>query len=335
MRRAVLLINLGTPDNPDRKAVGRYLKEFLNDPMVIDLPAIARWILVNGIIIPFRVSKSSALYRRVWTNKGSPLLFHMQNLKEKLQVLAGDEYEVFMAMRYCKPSIDNLLAEINNQTIDQLLVWPCYPQFATSTTGSVIRKVETLLPNLININKVNIVRQFYTTDAFINSYVLRIDEYNPENFDHLLFSFHSVPINQINNMHPSVHCNDCNCELQMPDYGAECYKAACYDTARRIAQKLNLTDDSYSVAFQSRFARKWLGPFVSDNLKDLRKRGVKRLMVAAPSFTTDCLETLVEIGMDYRQQFLKLGGEELTLVECLNAFDPWVNSLHNEIISRI
>lgn len=334
MRKAVLMINLGTPDNPGRKAVGRYLREFLNDPMVIDLPAIARWILVNGIIIPFRVSKSSALYRRVWTDKGSPLLFHMERLKEKLQKGAGDGYDVFMAMRYRKPSIDKVLAEINRRGYDYLQVWPFYPQYASSTTGSVIRKVEELLPSFESIAKVHIVRHFYATDAFVNSYALRIADFQPGHFDHLLFSFHSVPLNQINNLHPAIHCNNCNCSVEMPDFGIECYKAACYDTARRIARKLDLPDERYSVAFQSRFARKWLGPFVSDSLTDLRSRGVKRLMVVAPSFTVDCLETIVEIGQDYRQLFLELGGEELTLVECLNASDFWVSSLHNEIIRR-
>lgn len=334
MRKAVLLINLGTPDNPGRKAVAKYLKEFLNDPMVIDLPAIARWILVNGIIIPFRVSVSSALYRRVWTEKGSPLLFHMEHLKEKLQVRAGDEYDVFMAMRYRKPSIDNVLAEINRRGYDHLQVWPFYPQYASSTTGSVIRKVEEMLPSLDDVAKVDIVRHFYTADAFVNSYALRIAEYQTVKFDHLLFSFHSVPLNQINSIHPAIHCNNCNCAIEMPDYGIECYKAACYDTARRIARKLGLADDSYSVAFQSRFARKWLGPFVTESLSELRSRGVKRLMVVAPSFTADCLETVVEIGQDYRQLFVELGGEELTLVECLNAFDPWASSLHEEINRR-
>jgi ferrochelatase len=334
MKKAVLLVNLGTPDNPGRKAVGQYLKEFLNDPMVIDMPAIARWILVNGIIIPFRVSKSSALYRRVWTDQGSPLLFHMEQLKAKLQKKAGDEYDVFMAMRYRKPSIDDLLIEINSRGYDHLQVWPMYPQYASSTTGSVISKIEQLLPGLRNIAKVDIIRHFYSLNAFINPYVLRIAEYTPEYFDHLLFSFHSVPLNQINNLHPQTNAVNCPCAVQMPAYGVECYKAGCYDTARRIAEKLGLSPERYSVAFQSRFARKWLGPFVSDKLQELSSRGVKRLLVVAPSFTTDCLETIVEIGQDYLQYFLRLGGEELTLVECLNASDAWVSSLHDEIISR-
>jgi protoporphyrin/coproporphyrin ferrochelatase len=334
MKKAVLLINLGTPDNPGRKAVGQYLKEFLNDPMVIDLPAIARWLLVNGIIIPFRVSKSSALYRRVWTDKGSPLLYHMNELRDKLQIQAGNDYDVFMAMRYRTPSIGDVLMEINRRGYDHLQVWPFYPQYASSTTGSVIRKVEQLLHGMHNIAKVDIIRQFYSLNAFIDPSVLRIADYHPEQFDHLLFSFHSVPLNQINNLHAEINSTKCHCQFEMPAHGTECYKAGCYDTARLIAQKMGLAPDRYSVAFQSRFARRWLGPFVSDKLMELRNRGVKRLLVAAPSFTTDCLETIVEIGQDYRKQFLELGGEELTLVECLNASDAWVSSLHNEITGR-
>lgn len=326
-KTAVLLVNLGTPDQPDKRHVRKYLTEFLNDPLVIDLPWLIRKLLVNLIIIPFRVSKSTALYKRLWTPEGSPLLIYLDKLQTKLQSLLGVDYQVFVAMRYGKPNIRKSMKQISASGFSKVVVVPLFPQYASSTTESVVRKVKEINQSLTQPLRLKIVTQFYQEDGFINAYVEQIRQQSPGDFDHIVMSYHSLPTRHIDQVHPSRPSNFCSCEQSMPQYGKLCYKAACYETSRLIAGKLGLSADKYTVSFQSRFAKNWIGPYTEDTIVDLARKENKKILVAAPSFVADCLETIVEIGMDYDILFQRFGGEKLVLVPSLNDSDSWVNAL--------
>lgn len=327
MSKAILLINLGTPDAPDKKPVRRYLRQFLNDPFVIDMSRVARLLLVNLIIIPFRVSKSTKLYKRLWTDSGSPILLHLENLRERLQSALGKSHPVYAAMRYGNPSIQSVLSAIDQSGVEEVLVLPLFPQYASSTTGSIVHTVQKHQKKLQHIREIKFIRQFYDDPGFIHAFCKRIAGYQPETFDHIIFSCHSLPERHIQQIHPEQGVSGCACEQNMPVYGKECYKATSYQTARLIAGALNLSQNHYTVAFQSRFARKWIGPFTEDVVIQLAKEGKSRVLVVAPSFVADCLETIVEIGQDYRELFIRHGGKELVMCESLNAEEEWVEAV--------
>lgn len=327
MSKAILLINLGTPDSPDKKSVRSYLRQFLNDPFVIDMPRIARLLLVNLIIIPFRLNKSTKLYKRLWTESGSPILLHLEKLRERLQHESGEKYPVYAAMRYGNPSIQSVLSAIDQSGVEEVLVLPLFPQYASSTTGSIVHTVQKHQKKLQNIRDIKFIRQFYDDPGFINAFCKRIAGYQPESFDHIIFSCHSLPERHIQLIHPEHRVHGCVCEQKMPVYGKECYKATGYQTARLIAGALDLSQDHYTVSFQSRFAKKWIGPFTEDVVVQLAREGKSRILVVAPSFVADCLETIVEIGQDYRELFIRHGGKELVMCESLNAEEEWVEAV--------
>lgn len=327
MKRAVLLVNLGTPDGPDRTSVRRYLGEFLNDPYVIDLPWLLRKVLVNGIIIPFRVRKSTRLYERVWTPQGSPILEHLNALQQKVQERLAGEVKVYAAMRYRKPSLVEALRQINADGCDELLVFPLFPQFAVSTTETIFNQVRLYQSELESIKNITFVRDFYNDPGFIASFASRLKEAYPERYDHILFSYHSLPVRHLEREHPGRKCAGCSCEQLFPAYGGTCYKAMAYETSRLIAAAVGLPADRYTVSFQSRFARRWIGPFTEEEVERQAKRGSKRILVLAPSFVADCLETIVEIGMDYEELFRSKGGEALLMLPSLNADESWADAL--------
>lgn len=326
-KTAVILVNVGTPESFRKKDVRKYLTEFLNDPRVIDIPWILRKLLVNLVIVPFRTGKSSGLYRRLWTTKGSPLLIHMENLIQKLEAKETGGYRFFGAMRYGKPSLDEVLNGLEASTTDKIIIVPLYPQYASSTTGSVIEKSLKALRNREVMPGIRLISQFYDDEAFVNAFVSKIQRYRPSTYDHILFSYHGLPDRQIRKVHPGEDMHRCRCDEGMTRHGKYCYKAACYETTRLLAGKLGLPGDAYSVSFQSRLSKDWLSPFTDDRINELASRGIRRLLVVAPSFVADCLETIVEIGEDYRDLFIRQGGEELTLVESLNDDDEWVDAL--------
>jgi ferrochelatase len=334
MSKAILLINLGTPDSPDKKSVRSYLRQFLNDPFVIDMPRIARLLLVNLIIIPFRLNKSTKLYKRLWTESGSPILLHLEKLRERLQHESGEKYPVYAAMRYGNPSIQSVLSAIDQSGVKEVLVLPLFPQYASSTTGSIVHAVQKHKKKLQNIRGIKFIRQFYDDPGFINAFCKRIAGYQPESFDHIIFSCHSLPERHIQLIHPEHRVHGCVCEQKMPVYGKECYKATGYQTARLIAGALNLSQDHYTVSFQSRFAKKWIGPFIEDVVIQLAREGKSRILVVAPSFVADCLETIVEIGQDYRELFIRHGGKELVMCESLNAEKEWVEAVKKLVEAR-
>jgi ferrochelatase len=331
-RKGVLLVNLGTPDAPTTSAVRRYLHEFLHDPHVIDIPAVARWLLVNLVILPTRPARSAAAYEKVWTAEGSPLLVNSVALTKKVAAQLQGEYEVALAMRYGRPSIAEGLAELKRRGVDALTVVPLYPQFAESSTTSSLEKVQALLQrDWPELREVKWVPPFYADAGYLDAFAASVKEtLAKEPADHVLFSFHGLPERHVQRTDPTgAHCLKSDaCCASLVAANAHCYRAQSYATARALAARLGLEERQYTVSFQSRLGRTpWIQPFTDLVIPQLAVAGVGRLAVVVPSFVADCLETLEEIGMRGRALFREAKGRELVLVPCINDRDDWSQSL--------
>ena len=326
-KKVILIVNTGTPDQPDIKHVRKYLSEFLNDCRIIDLPWLSRKLLVNLVIVPFRAPKSTRLYRKLWTGTGSPLLDNLNKIVVKLEQKLKGEYSVYGVMRYGNPSLKEILKKLRSESVDEITVFPLYPQYASSTTGSVHDLIMKEIQTWNVIPGICFTGQFYSHPAFIDAFASQVRRYNPEMYDHVLFSYHGLPLRHIQKAHPLNDYKNCNCHNSFPDHGIYCYKATCYETTRLLAERFNLFPESYSTSFQSRLSKNWLSPFTDATLKELIQQGKKRVLVVAPSFVADCLETIIEINEKYRNLFKQSGGEELVLVESLNDKDEWVDAI--------
>ncbi len=325
--KALILVNTGTPKSPKVKDVRKYLFQFLNDKRIIDLPWIPRKILVNFIIVPFRAPKSAKLYEQLWTKNGSPLLINLNMLVQKTQKKLEGEYDVYGAMRYGAPSFKKLFNSLENKKYSEITILPLYPQYATSTTESVADIINKSLNNWKSKQYIHFVRQFYNHPGFVKAFVSRIKEYSPEKYDHVLFSYHGLPLRQIDKMHPGIKNTSCPCTEQLPKHGQYCYKATCYETSRQLANAIGMQNSQYSTTFQSRLSKNWLRPFTDEKLIQLATEGKKHILIAAPSFVADCLETTIELGAEYQNIFRKHGGKNLTLVESLNDMNDWVDGV--------
>ncbi|MBS1651674.1 MAG: ferrochelatase [Bacteroidetes bacterium] len=333
-KQAVLLINLGTPDNPTPKKVRKYLTQFLNDRRVIDIHPVLRFILVNLIIVPFRSFKSAKLYKHIWTKQGSPLLINSNLLKEKLQAVLGDVYIIEMAMRYQKPSIKTILEKLRLQNPQKIHIIPLYPQYASSSTGSTVEEVLRIVKNWEVIPSLNIINKFYDHPAFINALLFEANKHNLNDFDHILFSYHGLPERQILKASTHYGANTCNmdtCCNSINQNNQYCYRANCFETTRLLVKALNIPQNKYTSAFQSRLDNKWLKPYSDKIIIDLAKKGHKKILVFSPAFVADCLETIYEIGVEYDELFKQNGGEKVTLVESLNYNSLWVDALSKMI----
>jgi protoporphyrin/coproporphyrin ferrochelatase len=335
-KTAVLLINLGTPDSASVSDVRKYLTEFLNDSRVIDIPFILRKILVNLIIVPFRAPKSAKIYKELWDlgNGVSPLLKHSKNVSVLLQDRINNA-TVFLAMRYGNPSLDNILEEIRKLNFDQIIILPLFPQYASASTGSAIEKAMTIIKGWYVIPDVKIINQFYQEELFIDSIIERAKKYNLKEYDHILFSYHGLPIRQVDKVYEDKRCSNHHCEDEINDENKYCYKATCYATTRLIASKLNLEPKDYTVCFQSRLDKKWLEPFSDKVVESLAKKGAKNILVFSPAFVADCLETIIEIGSEYQEIFHKNGGNKVQLVESLNDHQMFIDCLEKIVKERI
>jgi protoporphyrin/coproporphyrin ferrochelatase len=333
-KTGVLLMNVGTPDSPKVGDVRKYLSQFLNDPRVIDIPWIARKLLVNAIIVPFRAPKSAKLYQEMWTEKGSPLLIHSRNFRDGLQAELGDDYQVEIAMRYQNPSIEEGLEKIRKNNPDRIIVLPMYPHYASSSTGTCIQAVMDIASKWWVIPEMVFINQFYDLPGYVDCFAERGREFNLEDYDHVLFSYHGLPVRQVDKVYDDGLCADHDCEIGVTDENKFCYKATCYETTRRIAEKLNLSPERYTVAFQSRLDQKWLEPFSDKVVEEKAKAGVKRMLVFSPAFVADCLETLIEIGDEYQEIFEENGGEKIQLVPSLNDHPAWVSTMAEFIRRR-
>ncbi len=331
IKKAVILANVGTPDKPKPWAVYRYLTQFLNDYRVIDLPWLGRMLLVNGIIIPFRFLASTKLYKRLWTDQGSPLLYLTDNLGSKLEKELGPNYKVFTGMRYGKPSLKKVMQQVKQGAYDQVIIVPMFPQYASSTTGTATEKILQTISRWNVLPDTRYIGQFYDHPAYLDAFVQQAKQYDLKSFNHIIFSYHGLPDSHVNRVHPGITVGQCQCETALPPHGKYCYKATCYESTRLLAARLGVEKDNYTVAFQSRLTKKWLKPFSDEVVKNLAEAGKKRVLVFAPSFVTDCLETIIEIGYEYDEIFREHGGEKLTMAEGLNDSDVWAKAL-KEII---
>ena len=332
-KKTVLLINLGTPDNPTTGAVKKYLTEFLNDPRVIDIPWLFRKMLVNLIIVPFRAPKSAKIYKQLWTKEGSPLVIHGKNLRDKLQVELGSDYQVEIAMRYQTPHLKNVLEKIRKSVPKEIIVLPLYPHYASSSTGSTIEFLFKIMSKWYIIPQVKVLGQFYNNPGFIDSIAEQAKEFNLKNYDHFVFSFHGLPTRQVDKVYDKGICADHNCEYEVTTDNFYCYKATCYETARLIISKVNLDSEKCTVSFQSRLDKNWLEPFSDKVIAELPKKGVKNVLVFSPAFVCDCLETTIEIGVEYKEIFQENGGEKLDFVKSLNSEPTWVNTVKDLVLN--
>jgi ferrochelatase len=335
-KRGVLIINLGTPLSPRPKDVFRYLIEFLTDGRVIDTPWLKRQLLVRGAIVPSRYKQSVEQYQRLWTKEGSPLLLHGQRVREKLQQALGESYQVVLAMRYQIPSIAEGLEKLKCEQIEDLIILPLFPQYASATTGSVYQKIMQCLQNWTIFPKLIFINHYFDHPALIDAFCARGRQYPISSYDHILFSFHGLPEGQIRKADATGACLSDHCCQRLCSKNRFCYKAQCYATAHGIAKQLQLSEKNYTICFQSRLGKEpWIQPYTSDVIHDRAQKGDKHLLVFSPSFVCDCLETTYEIAHEYGQEFKKLGGEELQLVEGLNSHPIWIEALCQIIIENL
>jgi ferrochelatase len=308
---ALVLVNLGTPEAPTRSAVRRYLKEFLTDPRVVEIPSKLWWWILHLVILPFRSGKSADKYAMIWTREGSPLKVHTQKQALALQALlherGHDAVRVEMAMRYGSPALPEVLERLKAQGVDRIAILPAYPQYSSATTGSIWDAVFGYYAKARNIPELRLVKHYHDHDGYVDALRDAILEYwdNHGRGDKLVMSFHGVPKRTLMLGDP-YHC--------------ECHK-----TARLLASRLRLSPDDYVVTFQSRFGRaEWLQPYTAPTIAQLARNGVRRVDVVCPGFTSDCLETLEEISMEARHEFEAAGGNDFHYIPCLNATPGWI-----------
>ena len=333
--KGVLLVNLGTPNSPEVKDVRAYLREFLMDERVIDIPYISRWFLVNVIIATFRSPKSAKEYKKVWTDKGSPLLVYGLRLEELLQETLGSDYIVSLGMRYQTPSINTALKAFENKGIDELIVIPLFPQYASASTGSVAQKVMEEIKDSLVIPTVRIVEKFFDHPTFIDALTaIAKQQMNDKEYDHFVFSYHGLPERQILKSAVDDYCKIGDCCNTYHSKNAYCYRAQCFATTRLLAEKLEIPKDKYSICFQSRLGKEpWIQPYIDDAVDDIISKGAKKVLAFSPAFVADCLETTIEIGQEYKDSFKEKGGEEWDLVASLNDHPLWVQTL-KEIVEN-
>jgi ferrochelatase len=331
-KKGLLLLNLGTPDSPEPKDVGRYLKQFLMDPRVIDIPWALRWFFVNVLIVPKRKFASSEMYKTIWTKRGSPLLIHLEDLAEKLDSRIQGEFEIEIGMRYGNPSIHSALKKLNKKNVSEITVFALYPQYAESSSLSSEEECMRAAKALNLKSTLKFHPAFYNQLGYIGPYAELIREHwAREKPQHLLMSFHGLPERHMVHTDRSggKHCfvkPDCCAEIV--DANRDCYRAQCFATARSLAVASALSPSEYSVSFQSRLGRaEWIKPYTEIVLSKLANQGLKRLAVVCPAFAADCLETLEEIAVRADEIFRSQGGEKLTLIPCLNSRDAWADSV--------
>jgi protoporphyrin/coproporphyrin ferrochelatase len=310
----VLLVNLGTPTAPTPKAIRPYLRQFLSDPRVVEIPKAVWWLILNAFILPFRPQKTAAKYASVWMSEGSPLKVWTTKQAKLLKGWLGEqghqEVVVDYAMRYGQPSIAAQMDKLKAAGCEKLLILPLYPQYSASTSATVIDEVGRVLASYRNQPAIRTVRSFHDDEGYIKALAERVREYwqTKGRGDHLLMSFHGVPRYTLDKGDP-YHCH-------------------CHKTGRLLAEELDLAESEYTVAFQSRFGRaEWLQPYVAATLKSLAKANTGRLDVICPGFVADCLETLEEIAIEGKQDYLQAGGKDYHFIPCLNDSPLWIDAL--------
>ncbi len=337
MKTGVLLINLGTPDSPQTADVRKYLTQFLNDPRVIDINPVARFILVNGIIVPFRAGKSAKLYQHIWTKEGSPLLINSNKMTQLLQKELGDSFVVELGMRYQSPSLESALDKLRLAQVDKVIMIPLYPQYASSSTGSSVEEAIRLIQKWEVTPSLKIISKFYDNPGFIAACTDVAKKYPINEYDYVIFSYHGLPERHITK--GSVHYGANTCKLgsccdSINKNNQYCYRANCFETTRQLVKQLNIPAGKYETTFQSRLDDKWIKPYSDKVIEQKAKEGIKKILVFSPAFVADCLETIYEIGTEYNELFKKHGGEKIQLVESLNDNPVWIDTLRKMVLDQ-
>lgn len=323
-KKGILLVNLGSPKSTKVEDVKEYLDEFLMDEKVIDYRWFFRALLVRGIILNTRPKKSAAAYETVWTDEGSPLIVITEKIQKKLQKMVDVPVEI--GMRYAQPSIESGIQKLVDQGIEEIVLFPLYPQYAMSTTETVIDKAEEVRKEKFPHVKINYIEPFYNREIYINCLAESIREKLPENYDALQFSYHGVPERHLYKTDPTNTCNigDCCFRESNPSHQF-CYRHQCFKTTETVIDKLNIPKEKTIVSFQSRLGKdKWIEPYTDATLEELPKKGVKNLAIVCPAFVSDCLETLEEISVEGKEEFINAGGENFHYIPCLNDEDRWI-----------
>ena len=326
--QGILLINLGSPKKLDLNSVKSYLREFLSDDLVIDLPKPIQKFLVNFIIVPIRSKNTLEAYSSIWTNKGSPLITNTQSIADALA--EESQIPVSFAMRYQTPSISEAIGELSDKGCNKIKVIPLYPHYAMATSLTTINEVKDIVSKEYPDTEVSFISSFHDGDGYIDSLSNKIAQYFTDDFDYLLFSYHGIPERHIRKTDPTQsHClknSDC-CSVNS-SAKPFCYRAQVLETSRLCAERLKLDGSRWGVSFQSRIGPGWLKPFSDITLKELPGKGNKKIAVVCPSFVADNLETLEEMEIRGRETFMEAGGESFTYIPCLNSDDSWINYLN-------
>lgn len=326
--QGVLLVNLGSPESTSVGDVRKYLREFLTDPRVLDNPAPIRHAVVNLFILPSRPKDSAEAYEKIWTDEGSPLIVITERVADLLRERVDAPVEV--AMRYGRPSVKSALRKLASMGVDDLFVIPLYPHYAMSSYETAVAKVRDELAELPFDMELTFQPPYYDDPAYIDALVDSALEYLEDDYDHVLFSYHGVPERHVQKTDPSgcycLQTADC-CKKKNPAH-AFCYRHQVHATTWAFADKAGIPPDKYSLTFQSRLGRDpWLTPYTDHTLVEMPSKGIKKLVVLSPAFVSDCLETIEELGMEGREEFLEAGGEEFRLVPCLNDHPKWIDVL--------
>jgi ferrochelatase len=337
-KTGVLLVNLGTPDSPSVPDVAKYLREFLMDERVIDIPFWRRWLLINLIIVPTRSPQSAKAFQELWHKEGgSPLKMHGLRSTELLQAALGNDFQVEFAMRYQNPNLKSVLASLKNKGFKELIVIPLYPQFASASTGSTLEKVIDDMKKWETTPTLKIISQFPDHPSFIKAFAAIGKKYMAEaKYDHYLFSYHGLPEGQIMKASCDNYCRLGDCCLTYHSKNKYCYRAQCFETTRLLVKELGIKDEDRTICFQSRLGKTpWIKPYTDEVIGQLTKRGIKNVLVFSPAFVADCLETTIEIGVEYKKLFQEKGGQRWQLVESLNVHPLWIECLKQLVLENI
>jgi ferrochelatase len=334
----LLLLNLGSPDSFSIPDVRRYLNEFLMDERVIDAPYLIRSMIVKGFILPFRPKRSAHAYSKVWTKDGAPLKAITESFRKEIEPMV--DMPVAVAMRYGNPTPTNAYHDLRQKckNLRRVFIAPLYPHYAMSSYETAVAHARA---NIADGVDVHVLKPFYGEEDYINCLAGSIQPYISEPFDHVLFSYHGLPVRHLKKSDcTGGHCyTTSNCCYVPSKAWDTCYKHQVTETTNLVASTIGLLPSQFSISFQSRLGRdEWIRPFTTDMLKTFPSIGVKRLVIVCPAFVADCLETLEEIGIAGREAFMEAGGETLQVVPCLNTFKPWVNTFAawcNDLTERI
>lgn len=328
-KRAIILLNLGSPDSTATKDVQRYLMEFLMDKRVIDYPYLFRKVLVGGLIVPARAAKSAEAYSTIWTKEGSPLIVLTRELQKALEGQIGAPVEI--AMRYGNPTMADAYASVLRRMpdVEEVIAVPLYPHYAMASYETAVEYAEAVYRKHTYSFRLTFIKPFYHDTDYLTALSELIRPYLAGGYDHLLFSYHGIPARHIRKTDPTgAHClRSADCCERASEAHLTCYRHQCLVTTREVVRLLAIPEGKYSNSFQSRLGKGWLEPFTDVRLEEMPKEGIRRLLILCPAFVSDCLETLEEIAIRGKESFLNAGGESYTMIPCLNTHPLWVKAL--------